>query len=115
MQLFGVIPGGGEVGSRGGVVDRGGRWWSKMEAMPPSTNHSDEDVIGFLGLWIGGWVAIGWQGGSREGEFRLVAKWRRRACRRRFEALRELILQGEGIEGERVVVRCSKEAGVLHL
>ena len=69
MPAFGVLTGGGEAWRSGGVGDRGGRRWSKMEAMPPSTNHSDEDVIGFLGLWIGGWLAIGWRGGSREGEF----------------------------------------------
>ena len=51
VQLFGVILGGGEVGSSDGVVDRGGRRRSWMNTTMPGTSHPGEDVIPIVMLW----------------------------------------------------------------
>ena len=48
VQLIGVFPGGGEVGSRGGVVDRGGRRWLRMNARSPAANHPGGGGLGFM-------------------------------------------------------------------
>ena len=63
-------------------------------------------------------MEVGWLLGGGEALGRRIrpeAEWRRRACRRRFEAPRELILEGERDERERVVGRCSMEAGGANL
>ena len=77
-QLVGVVAGAGEVGSGDGVVNRGGRRWSRMPTRTPATNHSGEGVIGFLGFWIGGedeelvagWF---WRGKSTRGRAAMVS------------------------------------------
>ena len=46
MRHFGMLPGGGEVRSSGGIVDHGDRRRSRMEAMPPATNHLGEGGFG---------------------------------------------------------------------
>ena len=67
MPAVGVLTGGGEAWRSGGVGGHGGRGWSRKKTASPATNHSGEGVIGFLGSWIGGGVAIGWRGRSWRG------------------------------------------------